>query len=57
MIGTGTPSFAARRTTAPCNASTSIRLPACKSMSRDEVAGLMNKLRGEKIVNLAESAP
>lgn len=28
-----------------------------KSMSRDEVAGLMSKLRGEKIVNLAESAP
>ncbi len=28
-----------------------------KSMSKDEVAGLMSKLRGEKIVNLAESAP
>src|SRR5215470_9106083 len=28
-----------------------------KSMSRDEVAGLMSKLRGEKIVSLAESAP
>jgi hypothetical protein len=28
-----------------------------KSMSRDEVSGLMNKLRGEKIVSLAESAP
>jgi len=28
-----------------------------KSMSRDEVAGLMIKLRGEKIVSLAESAP
>jgi hypothetical protein len=28
-----------------------------KSMSKDEVAGLMSKLRGEKIVSLAESAP
>ena len=28
-----------------------------KSMSRDEVTGLMSKLRGEKIVSLAESAP
>lgn len=28
-----------------------------KSMNKDEVAGLMNKLRGEKIVSLAESAP
>jgi anti-sigma-K factor RskA len=28
-----------------------------KSMSRDEVASLMSKLRGEKIVSLAESAP
>jgi hypothetical protein len=28
-----------------------------KSMSRDEVAGLMSKLRGEKIVSLAEPAP
>ena len=28
-----------------------------KSMSRDEVSGLMSKLRGEKIVSLAESAP
>lgn len=28
-----------------------------KSMNRDEVAGLMSKLRGEKIVSLAESAP
>lgn len=28
-----------------------------KSMSKDEIAGLMSKLRGEKIVNLAESAP
>ena len=28
-----------------------------RSMSRDEVAGLMSKLRGEKIVSLAESAP
>ncbi len=27
------------------------------SMSKDEVAGLMSKLRGEKIVSLAESAP
>jgi anti-sigma-K factor RskA len=28
-----------------------------KSMSKDEVSGLMSKLRGEKIVSLAESAP
>jgi hypothetical protein len=28
-----------------------------KSMNKDEVAGLMSKLRGEKIVSLAESAP
>ena len=28
-----------------------------KSMSRDEVTGLMSKLRGEKIVSLAEPAP
>jgi anti-sigma factor RsiW len=28
-----------------------------KSMSKDEVAGLMSKLRGEKIISLAESAP
>ena len=28
-----------------------------KSMNKDEVSGLMNKLRGEKIVSLAESAP
>jgi hypothetical protein len=28
-----------------------------KSMNKDEVAGLMKKLRGEKIVSLAESAP
>lgn len=28
-----------------------------KSMSKDEVASLMSKLRGEKIVSLAESAP
>jgi len=28
-----------------------------KSMSKDEVTGLMGKLRGEKIVSLAESAP
>jgi len=28
-----------------------------KSMSKDEVSGLMNKLRSEKIVSLAESAP
>jgi hypothetical protein len=28
-----------------------------KSMSKDEVAGLMSKLRGEKIVSLAEAAP
>jgi len=28
-----------------------------KSMSRDEVAGLMSKRRGEKIVSLAEAAP
>ena len=28
-----------------------------KPMSRDEVAGLMSRLRGEKIVSLAESAP
>ena len=28
-----------------------------KSMSKDEVAGLMSRLRGEKIVSLAESAP
>lgn len=27
------------------------------SMNKDEVAGLMSKLRGEKIVSLAESAP
>ncbi len=28
-----------------------------KSMNKDEVAGLMSRLRGEKIVSLAESAP
>jgi len=28
-----------------------------KSMNKDEVAGMMRKLRGEKIVSLAESAP
>ena len=28
-----------------------------KSMGKDEVAGLMSKLRGEKIVSLAEAAP
>jgi hypothetical protein len=28
-----------------------------KSMGKDEVASLMSKLRGEKIVSLAESAP
>jgi len=28
-----------------------------KSMNKDEVAGLMSKLRGEKIVSLAEAAP
>lgn len=28
-----------------------------KAMGKDEVAGLMNKLRGEKIVSLAEAAP
>ena len=28
-----------------------------KSMNKDEVSSLMNKLRGEKIVSLAESAP
>jgi hypothetical protein len=28
-----------------------------KSMNKDEVAGMMSKLRGEKIVSLAESAP
>src|ERR1700752_300287 len=28
-----------------------------KPMNKDEVAGLMSKLRGEKIVSLAESAP
>lgn len=28
-----------------------------KSLSKDEVTGLMSKLRGEKIVSLAESAP
>jgi hypothetical protein len=28
-----------------------------KAMNKDEVAGLMSKLRGEKIVSLAESAP
>jgi hypothetical protein len=28
-----------------------------RSMSKDEVNGLMSKLRGEKIVSLAESAP
>ena len=33
MIGVETPSFAARRTTAPCNASTSIRFPCCRSIS------------------------
>jgi len=28
-----------------------------KAMGKDEVAGLMNRLRGEKIVSLAEAAP
>jgi hypothetical protein len=28
-----------------------------KAMGKDDVAGLMNKLRGEKIVSLAEAAP
>ena len=36
MIGTGTPARSARRTTAPCSASTSIRLPCDKSISSDE---------------------
>ena len=28
-----------------------------KAMGKDDVTGLMNKLRGEKIVSLAEAAP
>jgi hypothetical protein len=36
MIGTGTPARAARRTTDPCSASTSIRFPIDKSMSIDD---------------------
>ena len=36
MIGTATPMRAARRTSAPCSASTSIRLPCCRSISSDD---------------------
>ena len=36
MIGTATPADAARRTNAPCSASTSMRLPCDKSISSDE---------------------
>ena len=36
MIGTGTPARAARRTTAPCSASTSIRFPIDRSISSDD---------------------
>ncbi len=36
MIGTATPARSARRTTAPCSASTSIRLPCDRSMSSDD---------------------
>ena len=37
MIGTGTPAAAARRTSAPCSASTSMRLPCDKSISSDDL--------------------
>ena len=37
MIGTGTPAAAARRTTAPCRASTSIRFPCDRSISSDDL--------------------
>ena len=37
MIGTGTPAAAARRTTAPCSASTSIRFPCDRSISSDDL--------------------
>ena len=36
IIGTGTPTAAARRTTDPCSASTSIRLPCARSISSDD---------------------
>ncbi len=36
IIGTGTPARAARRTTDPCSASTSIRLPCDRSISSDD---------------------
>ena len=36
IIGTGTPARAARRTTEPCSASTSIRLPCDRSISSDD---------------------
>ena len=36
MIGTGTPARSARRTTAPCSASTSIRFPCDRSISSDD---------------------
>ena len=36
MIGTGTPAAAARRTSAPCSASTSMRFPCDKSISSDD---------------------
>ena len=36
MIGAGTPAVAARRTTAPCSASTSIRFPCDRSISSDD---------------------
>ena len=44
MIGTGTPGRAARRTTDPCSASTSIRLPCDRSISSDDrmVPGMLS---------------
>jgi hypothetical protein len=37
VIGTGTPAAAARRITAPCSASTSMRLPCDRSINSDDL--------------------